>query len=152
MTEGTFLGTRNTKPGINEEGPHLYGLFNDGLFACWDVESGELTCPPIRHGIKSFIRYVSGKGNWAFIRSQDGKSIRWWDLKTGESPMSEPIKFERVIGNIRFSPDEKRLYFIGTGNNKVSYSGFDARSGSRLYEDAIDVPAQEVSLTIITKV
>ena len=145
-TEGTFLGTRITKPGINEEGTRLYGLFNDGLFACWDVQSGELTCPPIKHGIKTFFSQISTSGKWGVVGAQDGKTIRWWDLKTGESPMSEPIKFQRAIGNIQFSPDENRLYFIGTGNNTVSYSGFDTRSGKRLYEDAIDVPAQDISV------
>ena len=145
-TEGTFLGTRNTKPGINEEGTHLYGLFNDGFFACWDVESGELTCPPIRHGIKTFFSQISNSGKWGLVGAQDGKTIRWWDLKTGESPMSEPIKFQRAIGNIQFSPDENRLYLIGTGNNTVSYSAFDTKAGNRLYEDAIDVPAQDISV------
>ncbi|MEE2746645.1 MAG: WD40 repeat domain-containing protein, partial [Pseudomonadota bacterium] len=144
-TQGTFLGSRVTKPGVSTEGNRIYGMFNDGRFASWDVETGKLSCPPILHGMRSNYAELDENGSWCVIKSQDLKSVRWWSLETGNSPMSEPIKLQRPLRFSEFSPNANRLYLIGPGQGRVSFSAFDVQAAEKLYDDAIDVPARWVN-------
>ena len=59
--------------------------------------------------------------------------------------MSEPIKFKRAIGNIQFSPDENRLYFIGTETIQFPIVALILDQEEAL-RGCDDVPAQDISI------
>ena len=139
-TKGNYSGTRHSKPGITKDGKRIYGLFTDGHFACWDIKTGSEVCPPFAHELQSPYAVVSDKGEWAALGTRDGKSIRWWNLNTGNSPLSEPIQFQRPINNVEFTSDAKRLFAGGPGNNGYSYSMLNLTTGKRLYEEKVDLP------------
>jgi WD40 repeat protein len=96
---------------LTPDGTRLCGVFSDGSFAVWEAHSGQLAGKPGKAAPGSSLS-MSPDSRTLALRSPDGKTLRFWNLDTGE-PRSEPLSFDVPLPEPpRFSPDGQLLVAV----------------------------------------
>jgi WD40 repeat protein len=103
----------------------------DGAVCIWDLTTGKLRCPPMRHDLPVRAVAFSPDGRSVLTGSRD-KTARLWDSATGR-PLGPALCHDQDVHAVAFSPDGQ-LLLTGSGRD------FSNRGEARLWDAATRHP------------
>lgn len=112
-------GDRIWHASLSPDGQHVAVGCTNGTIHVWNVETGELAYPPVRHGDEKTEGWVeqvwfSRDGRLLLTASLD-HTARLWNAASGQ--VIRELKHDTKVYHARFSPDETRI--VTAGGNKV---------------------------------
>src|SRR5262249_10417997 len=99
-------------PTFTPDAPPRATASNDNTARVWDIESGELLLPPLKHnGTVMQVRFEPD-GRRLATGSLD-QTARVWDAVTGEA-LTPPLHHPWSVRSVRFNPDDRHLLTSGS--------------------------------------
>lgn len=82
----------------------------------WDVATGELRYPTLEHEVRedTVLGPVLSPDGRSIVTRSPFTGIRIWDAETGK-PRGESLPLGKLVGDMIFSPDSKRVAALGGG-------------------------------------